>query len=272
MRLRVRWLWAGVALCVLAFATTFFLHPAGRAVLQRWTATIKVNPLPAADAPKARFDAADIALHPDLALLEAPEEAAHASRMALLSWLAVNSEDPRALDAVQLPVIIAPSIRTTLDPARASAGVTARSHQWGALPARLRGQRRGKWQAWRLLTAGERIRLRDIDQRWNATDPVRQQPLRARFDAQSFDARSGWWLGPTLGRDWPRAQALFAYVDADQRDALLQLLRETDREGWDVLARLAQTTPPEARQQMRTELLAQAPSQRGAWLRAQLAL
>ena len=71
-RHHVRLLWVGVAVCVVAFAATFFLHPAGRAVLQRWTATIKVEPLPAADAPKAKFDAADLALHPDRALLEAP--------------------------------------------------------------------------------------------------------------------------------------------------------------------------------------------------------
>ena len=95
--------------------------------------------------------------------------------------------------------------------------------------------------------------------------------MRQRFLAQSSDARNGWWLGPTLGRDWSRIQALFAYVDANERDALLKMLRHTDSDGWDVLERLAQATPPEARAQLRTELLAQAPSQRGAWLREQLA-
>ncbi len=266
----VRWLWLGVAICVLAFVTTFFLHPAGRAVLQRWTATIKVEPLPVADAPKARFDAGDVALHPDRALLEAPEEAAHASQLALLSWLAVNSEDPRTTDAVQLPVMVAPVPRTTLDPARDSAAMAARLRQWHILPARVHGLRRGQWHAWRALTADERIRLRTLDQRWQRLDPQEQQVLRERFLAQSSDARNGWWLGPTLGRDWPSIQALFAYVDAGQRDALLQLLRTTDQEGWDVLARLAQATPPEDRARLRTELLVQAPSQRGAWLRAQI--
>ncbi|MEO5963587.1 MAG: hypothetical protein ABIO75_07130 [Thermomonas sp.] len=266
----VRWLWLGVAVCVLAFATTFFLHPAGRAVLQRWTATIKVEPLPAADAPKARFDADDIALHPDRALLDAPEEAAHARQLALLSWLAVNSEDPRAADAVRLPVIIAPITRTALDPARASAGLATRLRQWNALPARLRGVRRGQWQAWRVLTAQERIQLRSLDQRWRTLDLQAQLVLRQRFVAQPSDARDGWWLGPTLGRDWPRINALFAYVDADQRDALLAMLRQAHTDDWDVLARLAQITPPETRAHLRSELLAQAPSQRSAWLRAQV--
>lgn len=270
-RHHVRWLWLGVAVCVVAFATTFFLHPAGRAVLQRWTATIKVEPLPAADAPKAKFDAADLALHPDRALLEAPEEAAHASQLALLSWLAMASEDPRAADAVQLPVIVAPIARTALEPDQASAGMTARLHQWNALSARVRGMRRGQWQAWRALSAQERIQLRTLDQRWRKLDPQEQELLRQRFMAQLPDARNGWWLGPTLGRDWSRINALFAYVDAGQRDALLQLLRMTDGESWDVLARLAQITPPEDREHLLTELLEQAPSQRGAWLRAQLA-
>ncbi len=267
----VRWLWLGVAICVLAFATTFFLHPAGRAVLQRWTATIKIEPLPAAAAPKSRFDDGDVALHPDRALLEAPEEAAHASQLALLAWLAVNSEDPRAADAVRLPVIVVPMPRMNMDPSRAAAGMAARLRQWDVLPARVRGLRRGQWDAWRALTASERIQLRNLDQRWSKLAPQEQQVLRQRFLAQSSDARDGWWMGPTLGRDWPRIQALFAYVDAGQRDALLRVLRQTDSDGWDVLARLAQSTPPEERAQLRSALLAQAPSQRDAWLGAQLA-
>lgn len=271
-RQHVRWLWLGVVICVMAFATTFFLHPAGRAVLQSWTATIKVKPLPAADAPKSRFDAGDVALHPDRDLLAAPEEAGHASQLALLAWLVVNSEHPSAAAAVQLPVMTVPVWRTVMDPAREASALSARMRQWDSLPGRVRGMRRGQWQAWRALTSHERIQLRGIAQRWRAVDPQKQQGLRERFLAQSSDARNGWWLGPALGRDWPRINALFAFVDAGQRGALLQLLRQTDSEGWDVLARLAQITPPEEREQLRTELLAQAPSQRGAWMREQLAL
>lgn len=269
-RHHVRWLWLGVAVCVLAFATTFFLHPAGRAVLERWRATIKVEPLPAAATPRARFNAGDPALHPDRELLSAPEEAGYANELSLLSWLVVASEDARAADAVQLPVISAPMPRTSLDPALEADALATRLRRWDALPARTRGVLRGHWHAWRALTSSERIQLRSIARRWRVMDPEHQQALRTRFEAQSSDARNGWWLGPALGRDWPSINALFAYVDADQRDALLQLLRQTDHDGWEVLARLAQTTPPEERARVRTELLAQAPSQRGAWLRAQL--
>lgn len=269
-RHHVRWLWVGVAICALAFGTTFFLHPAGRAMLERWTATIKVDPLPAAASPKARFDAGNVTLHPDRQLLGSPQEAGHASQLAFLSWLAVNSSAPLAADAIELPVIAAPLQPASSDPTREAATLAARLRHWDTLPVRVRGVHRGQWQAWRELTASERIQLRAIAQRWQTLDPLRQQALRERFDAQSSDARDGWWLGPALGRDWPHVNALFAFVDAGQRDALLQLLRETDADGWDVLARLAQTTPPEERERMRTELLAQAPSQRGAWLRAQL--
>ncbi len=269
-RHHVRWLWLGVAICVLVFATTFFLHPAGRAVLERWTATIKVEPLTAADEPKARFNAGDLALHPDREALAAPEEAAHANQLAFLSWLAVNSEDPRAPDVIPLPVITAAVPRTPMDAAGEAAAQAARARSLDALPARVRGIQRGHWQAWRALSANERMQLRVIAQRWRALDPQQQPGVRARFDALSSDARSGWWLGPSLGRDWPSIDALFAYVDAEQRDALLQVLRQTDHAGWEVLARLAQTTAPEDRDRVRTELLAQTPSQRGAWLRAQL--
>ncbi|MFS8137735.1 MAG: DUF3106 domain-containing protein [Thermomonas sp.] len=269
-RHHVHWLWLGVVVCVLAFATTFFLHPAGRAVLERWTATIKVAPLPAADSPKARFNAGDLALHPDRDLLAAPEEAGHASQLALLAWLAVNCEDPRAANAIALPVLPAPVPRTHMDPAAEAGALAVRTLRWDALPARVRGIQRGHWQAWRGLTSGERMTLRGIAQRWRALDPQQQQELHARFDALSPDARSGWWLGPTLGRDWPPINALFAYVDADQREALLHLLRQTNHNDWEVLARLAQTTSPEDRERVRTELLAQAPSQRAAWLRTQL--
>jgi hypothetical protein len=269
-RHHVRWLWLGVAVCVLGFATTFFLHPAGRAVLERWTATIKVEPLHAADSPKARFDASDPAVHPDRDLLAAPEEAGHASQLALLAWLAVHSEDPRAADAIALPVIIAPVPRIQMDPARDADALAVRLRHWDALSARLRGVQRGHWQAWRALTAGERIQLRGISQRWRMLDPSQQEALRARFESQSSDARNGWWLGPNLGRDWPSINALFAYVDAGQRDALLRLLRQTDPQSWGLLARLAQITPPEERERVRSELLAKTPLQRGAWLREQL--
>ena len=104
-RRRLRWLWAGVALCVLALVATFFLHPRGREVLDHWRAEIKREPLDPAASPTSRFDAGDIALHPDRALLSMPAELGVARQLPLLAWLEVAGADPRAADAVRLPVV-----------------------------------------------------------------------------------------------------------------------------------------------------------------------
>lgn len=81
----VPWLWAGVGLGLLALAATFLLHPAGRDAVQRWRAPIKREALPPAEAPRARFDPADPALHPDRALLAAPAELRLARELPLLA-------------------------------------------------------------------------------------------------------------------------------------------------------------------------------------------
>ena len=264
-----RWLWLGVGVCVLAFAAAFFIHPAGREVVAHWFATIKREPLPPAAAPKARFDAGELTLHPDRERLAAPHEAAMADDLALFAWLA-NASDPAAADAVPLPVADAAAQPATLAAADEAAALVRRAQRWDALPPRLRGLQRGHWQAWRTLAPGERVLLRGIGQRYTQLSMEQRQALRTRFDAQVPDARRGWWLGPRLGRDWPRVAALFTFVDAGERDALLQLLRESTPQDIDALARLAQGTPPEARATLRRELLAQPSAQRGAWLQARL--
>ncbi|HTL13709.1 MAG TPA: hypothetical protein VL251_01250, partial [Thermomonas sp.] len=82
-----RWLWLGVATCVLAFAAALLLWPDGRTVVQGWLAPIRRDLLPPAAAPRARFDPADAAGHPDRDLLAAPGEAALARALPLLAWL-----------------------------------------------------------------------------------------------------------------------------------------------------------------------------------------
>lgn len=266
----VRWLWLGVATCVLAFAAAFFIHPAGREALQQWFAPIKREPLPPAAAAKARFDAGDPALHPDRERLAAPREAWFADQLAVLAWLANASADPGAAGAVPLPIADPAAQPPTLDLLQEAPALARRMQRWDALPARVRGQQRGHWQAWRALEAGERVQLRAIGQRLRALSAQQQQALRERFAAQSADARSGWWLGPRLGRDWPRVAALFGYVEATERDRLLGFLRAATAEDIDACARLAQGTPPEARAALRAQLLAQPAAQRGAWLQARL--
>jgi hypothetical protein len=80
----------------------------------------------------------------------------------------------------------------------------------------------------------------------------------------------GWWLGPRIGADWPRVAALFGFVDAGERDAVLHLLRTATPDEVEALARLAQSTPPEARAELRRALLAQPATTRGAWLLARV--
>ncbi|QIL19334.1 hypothetical protein [Thermomonas sp. HDW16] len=264
-----RWLWLGVLACVLAFSAAFFIHPAGRETISKWFASIKREALPAAAAPKARFDAGDIALHPDRAQLAAPQEAWYAERLALLAWLA-NASDPAAADAVPLPIASASEQPRVRDAADEAAAIAQRVRQWEALSPRMRGVQRGHWQAWQALEAGERVQLRGIGQRVRQLSGEEQRLLRERFAAQTSDARAGWRLGPRLGRDWPRIAALFGYVDAAERERLLRFLRDAAPEDIDACARLAQSTPPEERAALRAELLAQPATQRGAWLQAQL--
>ena len=265
----VRWLWLGVVVCVLAFAATFFIHPAGRGTITKWFSTIKREALPPADSPKARIDAADLALHPDRDLLAAPQETWYAERLALLAWL-IQASDPAAPDVVPLPI----ADPLTQTPAGGGDDVVAsaqRMQRWNAMPPRVRGLQRAHWQAWRALPPAERVQLRVIGQRFRQLSDEQRQAMRERFDAQSFDARAGWWLGPRVGHDWPRVAALFGYVDDAERDRLLQFLREATPDEIDACARLAQITPPEERATLRAALLAQPPAQRGAWLQARLA-
>lgn len=265
----VRWLWLAVAACTLAFVAAFFIHPAGREVIHQWFTTIKHDPLPAAAAPKARFDARDPALHPDRELLASPQEAWFAERLALLAWLA-TAADPSASDAVPLPVLDEARRWPVMEASSEGRFLPRRMQRWDALPARVRGEQRGHWQAWRALEPDERLQLRAIGLRVRQLSPEDQRALADRFAMQSSDARAGWWLGPRMGRDWPRVAALFGYVGEAERERLLRFLREATPEDIDACARLAQSIPPEEREAVRAELLAQPSAQRGGWLRARL--
>ena len=258
----VPWLWIGVAGCVAAFAAAFFLHPVGRDVVQRWLSPIKREALPPAEAPAARYDATDLRLHPDRDLLAAPAELALARALPLLAWLQATAPAGLAMAAGEVapvaPGVVAPDTEMQ------------RMRAWDRLPPRERGQRRGAWEAWRSLPAAERVALRAVAMRWRALPAEAQAELRTQFAAQSFDARMGWWLGPRIGADWPRVAALFGFVDAGERDAVLRLLRTATPDEVEALARLAQSTPPEARAELRRALLAQPAATRGAWLLARV--
>ena len=248
----LRWLWLGVAVCLLALLATFFLHPRGRALLSAWHNRVRVEPLPAAAAPKATFDPADPANDPDRALFAAPQALLLARDLPLLAWLS------------SLPEPLSNAAPATVAPAPAPAP------QWNRADLRQTAWLRGAMAEWQALTEAERSTLRATAAQFHTLPLAQQQQLRQRYAQQTFDAHRGWHLGPQLGRQWPRIAPLFAYVDAGERDALLQLLRNASADDTDTLARLAQITPPEARADLRRELLALPAAQRSAWLQARL--
>lgn len=141
---------------------------------------------------------------------------------------------------------------------------------WNALPLGEREERRARYQAWLQLEAGERDSLRALAARVDAFPPERKQALRAQFDALDDVQRRGWRLGPVLGRDYPSLHPLLAYVSASQRLPLLARLRSMDAQQRADLAVLAQRTPPQDRQALRSELLSLPPPQVAAWLREKL--
>lgn len=141
---------------------------------------------------------------------------------------------------------------------------------WNALPLREREERRARYQAWLQLDAGERDSLRALAAQVAAFPPERKQALRAQFDALDDAQRRGWRLGPVLGRDYLSLHPLLAYVSASQRLPLLTRLRSMDAQQRADLAVLAQRTPPQDRQALRSELLSVPPAQLATWLRAKL--
>lgn len=145
-----------------------------------------------------------------------------------------------------------------------------RQLRWLSLPIEQRRAQRERWQAWRDLPEQERMQLRRTAVEFAGLPVDQRQRLRAEFDALDGRVRHGWLLGPTLGAEYPRLQPLLAFVAADERTRLLDVLRAMTPAERNDLATLAQRTPPEARDILRRELLSTASGQRSEWLRQRL--
>jgi len=143
--------------------------------------------------------------------------------------------------------------------------------EWKARPLAEREDRRARYQAWLQLDEAERLRLRAIAAEIATFPPQRQQALRAQFDALDVSWRRGWRLGPALGADYEKLQPLLAYVPPAQRRPLLASLRTMTAAQRAELAVLAQRTPPQDREALRAELLAQPGAQLENWLQRKLA-
>jgi len=142
--------------------------------------------------------------------------------------------------------------------------------QWQQLSPAQKRERRMQYAAWRAMGEGERQRVRTAAARFQALPADRQQSLREQFNAQDQAFRDGWRLGPLLGEHFSRLQGMFGFVPAEQREATLAVLRQLNPAQVSQLTLVAQRTPPQERDAVRTEFLAVAPAQRDAWLARQV--
>ncbi|MET0892663.1 MAG: DUF3106 domain-containing protein [Pseudoxanthomonas sp.] len=137
---------------------------------------------------------------------------------------------------------------------------------WNALPRGVREERRARYQAWLQLDPGDRARLRALAAEVETYPAERRQALRLQFDTLDDVQRHGWRLGPVLGQQYAQLHPLLAYVPEAQRQPLLARLRGMSAQQRGELALLAQRTPPQDRQALRSELLATPATGISSWL------
>lgn len=195
---------------------------------------IVVEPLPPPEAPATPPDG-----EPSLPL--ALQEDPLVADLALLSWYAAGMPGSR------------------LDRERAGPGEESSAPPPDPDPA-------SGLETWSQLDAQAQAQLRAAAAEFQALDPAAQAGLRARFAALDAMERRGWLLGPELGADYVALQPLVGFVPAADRLPLLAALRALDADQRKRLGALAWRTPPYEREKLRRDLLATAPSQRGAWL------
>lgn len=146
--------------------------------------------------------------------------------------------------------------------------LAARMRAWDALPAATRADRRGPFAAWQSLSSGERDRVRRSSLDLAALPAEQQKALRDGFERLPPDQRQDWWLGPEIGADFEQLRPLFAFVPEGERTVLLSLLRQLSPDARADLALLARRLPANQRESLRRDLVAAAPAQREALIRA----
>ncbi|HFK2920915.1 TPA: DUF3106 domain-containing protein [Stenotrophomonas maltophilia] len=137
------------------------------------------------------------------------------------------------------------------------------------LDAQQQRQRRADYAAWRALSEGERERIRQAAARFNALPADQQQRLRQQFQAQDQAFRDGWRLGPQLGLEFPKLHGLFGFVPPEQRETALAVLRQLSPAQLAQLTLVAQRTPPQERDAVRSAFLAVPAAERDTWLKRQ---
>lgn len=169
---------------------------------------------------------------------------------------------------VALPLQAAvPAALPELSAAPGSAGAISTRSAWASMSPEQKREVRNRYAAWQALPASEQQRIRQAAAAIAALPDAQRQALRARYTAIDQMHRDGWLLGPQLGVLYPRLQPLFGYLPAAEREPVIALLRQLDAAQLEQLSLISQRTPPQQREELRTQLLALAPAQRDAWLR-----
>ncbi|MBA0222945.1 DUF3106 domain-containing protein [Stenotrophomonas maltophilia] len=137
------------------------------------------------------------------------------------------------------------------------------------LDAQQQRQRRADYAAWRALPESERERIRQAATRSAALPAAQQERLRSQFQAQDQAFRDGWRLGPQLGVEFPKLHGLFGFLPPQQRDSALAVLHQLSPAQLAQLALVAQRTPPQERDAVRSAFLAVPAAERDAWLKRQ---
>lgn len=178
---------------------------------------------------------------------------------------------PLSLSAAQqsLSVPLPPPVPGSSPATPASAAATPAPAEFAQLDAQQQRQRRADYAAWRALPEAERERIRQAAARFNALPADQQQRMRQQFQAQDQAFRDGWRLGPQLGLEFPKLHGLFGFVPPEQRESALAVLRQLSPAQLAQLTLVAQRTPPQERDAVRSAFLAVPAAERDSWLKRQ---
>ncbi|MEG1678778.1 MAG: DUF3106 domain-containing protein, partial [Stenotrophomonas sp.] len=155
----------------------------------------------------------------------------------------------------------------TAVPVLPSPRVVSTQSAWALMSPEQKREVRNRYAAWQALPTSEQQRIRQAAAAIAALPDAQRQALRARYMDIDQMHRDGWLLGPQLGVLYPRLQPLLGYLPAAEREPVIALLRQLDAAQLEQLSLISQRTPPQQRDELRTQLLALAPAQRDAWLR-----
>lgn len=150
------------------------------------------------------------------------------------------------------------------------AALRTRLEAWESLTPGARQEAREEMRAWLRLPAARRDELRVAAAAFARLPPGTRDELRQRHAALPLDEQRGWRLGPALGPWYPRLQPLLGFVAEEEREPLLAVLHQMPPQELEVLSRLAFSTPPERRAELRAMLVRQPAADRLRWLLTEL--